>query len=366
MHANNRRTGNGRAGAKARLTYPVLDIMRFCGALAVMLYHYTAHDFTTWVAPATRFGFLGVPMFFIISGFLISMSLERASSAFHFISDRVIRLYPAFIICSAATVGYCLVFAPDRSFSLVEILANMTMFGEHLKVRLINPAYWSLAVEWVFYLLAAMAWWLGRPRLFSCFLIAWLAASALLLFHDLGVIGKVLILHNAPYFIGGAFIYRLRTGSTSNVSWAVVFLAMMVGILWEFHRAHSAGIEGGYGNMVVALVVAACFGVLGAGTRYASEPGVACGVLGRMSYPLYLVHETIGVDVLTRWYAPGWIGLVVLVGLSVSMMVISFLISEYLERPIMQRLRALRDAHWRNRSRRLPSPVASTLNASQD
>src|SRR5262245_60873355 len=95
---------------------PELDLLRFTAAAAVMLYHYTyrpkvdgqiVEGLFGALPDATRFGYLGVTLFFMISGFVILWSSE-ARSAGEFVISRVSRLYPSFwiaVLLTAAVVN---------------------------------------------------------------------------------------------------------------------------------------------------------------------------------------------------------------------------------------------------------------------
>ena len=65
-----------------------LDALRGLAALGVVAYHYLDQ-------PA-YYGLLGVELFFIISGFVILMTLERVPSLLQFAIGRAARLYPAY------------------------------------------------------------------------------------------------------------------------------------------------------------------------------------------------------------------------------------------------------------------------------
>ena len=81
-----------------------LDLLRFLAALMVVLYHfsYRGHigGFTEFSLPEiggwSKYGFLGVDLFFIISGFVIAWSADKHSLE-RFIGSRFLRLYPGFL-----------------------------------------------------------------------------------------------------------------------------------------------------------------------------------------------------------------------------------------------------------------------------
>src|SRR5688572_28370593 len=82
---------------------PALDLLRFLAAAAVMLYHYGfrgsagADRYLEFrfdaLGPVCRYGYLGVPLFFMISGFVILMSAVGKSPR-EFVATRAARLYP--------------------------------------------------------------------------------------------------------------------------------------------------------------------------------------------------------------------------------------------------------------------------------
>src|SRR4051812_29624865 len=108
---NNRAPKNTEAPASPQRTRPAgrlreLDLLRFVAAAAVMLHHFTGVPAPEWpggnarsicpgLGEVTRFGFLGVELFFLISGFVILMS-AWARRVGDFAVSRFVRLFPAY------------------------------------------------------------------------------------------------------------------------------------------------------------------------------------------------------------------------------------------------------------------------------
>ncbi|MEK4129105.1 acyltransferase [Solibacillus sp. FSL W8-0474] len=88
----------GSTESKDRLTE--LDALRGLAALAVVIFHYTTrynelfgHEKSSYLN--FTFGHMGVNLFFMISGFVIFMTLRRINNVKEFAIKRAFRLYPA-------------------------------------------------------------------------------------------------------------------------------------------------------------------------------------------------------------------------------------------------------------------------------
>jgi peptidoglycan/LPS O-acetylase OafA/YrhL len=153
---------NSNKGAKVIKRLPTLDLFRGVAALSVMLLHYiysyrihygqfydSQYDF--------RYGYLGVQFFFIISGFVIFLTVLQSKSVFDFLYKRMTRLYPTFLFCLAAT--YLLVSflgLPGREKSFHTAVWNITMIPGFFSIPAVDGAYWSLVPEVFFYILMVL------------------------------------------------------------------------------------------------------------------------------------------------------------------------------------------------------------------
>ena len=132
----------------------ILDLLRFVAALFVVFYHYiyfgkseVAINSFHPVSEVAKYGHLGVQLFFMISGFVISWSAVGKSGV-EFILSRIVRLYPAYWGALLITSGF-LFFKADINIS--DFIVNMTMFQQFVGVPHIDGSYWTLTNEIVFY-----------------------------------------------------------------------------------------------------------------------------------------------------------------------------------------------------------------------
>jgi len=134
-----------------------LDVLRGIAAMAVVLFHYTTqYDQLFGHSPSfpIRFpiGSYGVHLFFIISGFVIFMSLERTKKPLDFVIARFSRLYPAYWIAIAITFSILLFFPlQGRTVSFSHALINLTMLQNFINVPSVDGVYWTLCIELKFY-----------------------------------------------------------------------------------------------------------------------------------------------------------------------------------------------------------------------
>src|ERR1700758_4154980 len=114
--------------------------------------HYVAADLQFQsAAPFTWFGWVGVEIFFVISGFVIANSASKSSAA-EFLLGRVLRLYPAVWVCSSLTFLVLLLFAGGSASRFVgPWLKAMLLIPKGLNGQWLDCIYWTLAAEMAFY-----------------------------------------------------------------------------------------------------------------------------------------------------------------------------------------------------------------------
>lgn len=131
-----------------------LDALRGIAALLVVAFHFTMGR--PEAAYGFKYGICGVDLFFVISGFVIFMSLTRVKTGADFIISRASRLYPAYWAAVSFTfmliVGRSLVLDGQiGKIGLLNYLANLTMFQFFVLIPDLDGPYWSLTIELMFY-----------------------------------------------------------------------------------------------------------------------------------------------------------------------------------------------------------------------
>ena len=138
------------------------DGIRGMAALAVVLCHLTASQTYLFenselsIPFSFGLGRYGVDMFFILSGFVIFLSLDRQDSLINFYKIRFIRLFPIFWFCVLfSRLGIFLFRFAEKQVSLWVFLSNLTMIPRQLTGigSYIEGSYWTLECELFFYLL---------------------------------------------------------------------------------------------------------------------------------------------------------------------------------------------------------------------
>ncbi len=214
-----------------------LDLLRLVAVLGVILFHYgfrgpsvqgTTHVALPELASFARYGFLGVPIFFIISGFVIAYSAE-GRTAIGFAIARVARIYPGFVFCMTLTFLMTLAFgAPTFETSLWQWAANLFIASPALRQPYMDSAYWSLVYEitfyaWVTILIAAGVF---RRRV-DVIVLLWLCISLLNeLFFESVVIRKIFLTDVSSFFATGLLIYQLYLGRSDAMLQSLLALSV--------------------------------------------------------------------------------------------------------------------------------------------
>lgn len=330
----------------------MLDGLRFLAAFAVVGYHYTTMD-RVWQRPAATvfpaqtfaYGWLGVYLFFLISGFVICMSSwGRTPGAF--LASRAVRLYPAYwlsVVLVAAVTALWPWFA--RPPGVGGTLVNLTMAQDAFGVPPVAEVYWTLWAELRFYLLfAVLVWWGLSYRRVAGFCVTWLGVTAVakIAVPDGSLVHTVLLTDYAPLFVGGIACYLMYRFRPTLLTWGIVGASFVLAVPAARFRA---GLEAYPGEAVArwpaVAVMAVCYLLVAAvALGWASWlRGRWLVVLGATTYPLYLLHLDLGAPVLVRLpdSVPPAAAVCVV---TVAMIGLAWLVHRYVERPAARWWRA--------------------------
>ena len=322
-----------------------IDLLRFSAALMVVLFHYIFRGYTAdamsplpypSLVPAAKYGYLGVELFFLISGFVILMTAS-AGSLRKFVVSRLVRLYPAYWVCVTLTFVMILaVGAPRFGATFGQYLANLTMLNEFVHIPSIDGVYWSLAVELKFYALVALVLAAGLIARAELLLAGWLAVAALLDAVDFSyTVRSLLVTEFAPFFVAGALCYLVYANGMTLLRGAVIACAWLLAL-----RGSIAAIpilerqfREPFDPVVIGVLVSAFFAVmvLVAVKRtgwFARRGWVAIGAL---TYPLYLIHQKAGYMIFNLAW-PAVNAHVLLWGTVALMLGVAWLVNRYVER----------------------------------
>jgi len=308
----------GDPGRKTSGRLVAMDGLRFAAAAAVLLYHFTATSSATgyWgTDPAqafpllnevTRYGWLAVELFFMISGFVILLSADGRGIA-GFVASRVGRLFPAYWACIVLTAGLQQVWSGGRRTTLTETLVNLTMVQDVFEVTGVQVVFWTLLVELKFYLLVFVLLALGpltRNRVLA-FATVWpLAGWAA---QELGAhwLADLLVPDYAPYFAVGMLLYLAYRDGFDLVTSALLAGGLVLCVLRVLDAAGRASdLQGVPVDPVVAvlIVLASVAAVWATTLRGRTEPprrvAAVLGTVGALTYPVYLVHTQFGYAVI--------------------------------------------------------------------
>jgi peptidoglycan/LPS O-acetylase OafA/YrhL len=252
---------------------------------------------------------VGVQLFFLISGFVILMTIERCTGFGEFLWKRWLRLFPAMLLCTAV-IYVSAPWIPERPMghpAWQQLIAGLLFVDPdtlrlltHHELGQLEGSFWSLFVEVKFYLFFGALYFGLGPR--------WAVAGLAALFAAWGVcdvavlewprqaafVQPVLDLLNAwgarhyGWFAAGALYYRHFRSGERRLLWQAVALSALA----------TLSLYGMFGLALRAFAAGAAVSVLFALALLSRRVKRLLGLrlllfIGMVSYPLYLVHENL-------------------------------------------------------------------------
>ena len=286
----------------------ILDPIRFLAAIAVVCFHYlfrgwAADDLSPLEFPeisgVAKYGYLGVQLFFLISGFVIFMSAYGKSPS-QFVASRIARLYPAYWFSVIFTsVFIILLGGSDYSITGVQFLSNLTMMQEFFGQAHVDGVYWTLTCELVFYFWIWLLLMKKKEKFFEYFSVFFLLMSIASNNVDLpSVVHTWLLLEYSPYFISGAIFFQIYQRGMAVVRVAVLTLAFILAQYQAYVQSgemivhYAANFTAFHVGSIVSMMFV-FFSLLIAGVFNKFKAPWVVG-LGSLTYPLYLIHQNFG------------------------------------------------------------------------
>lgn len=266
-----------------------IDVLRGIASLAVCWFHMTnTYSENSLVRSSGQYGWLGVEVFFVLSGFIIPYAMHLGGYSFRhgwktFIGKRILRIEPpyllsvllVFVLWHASSMAPGFKGSMPADFLSAQILLHLGYLNGIAGYPWLSPVYWTLAIEFQFYLLVSFIFgWIVHKNLFIVLL-----ADALLLGIVLVLDSDVFVFKYLGLFMFGiaAFQYRIRL-----IKKEILVLLLVVSTL-------VAGLALGWLVAIVGLITS----ILVAFDLNLGQHKLAIW-LGSISFSLYLVHVPVG------------------------------------------------------------------------
>jgi len=318
-------------------TLGILDSLRAVAAMMVCLYHssFLLNKFYPQASQLLDFGQEGVYVFFVISGMVMPLSLDRiryrVSDFFVFMGKRILRLNPPMIV-SACIVAF-------TSWSMIHndvyngwhlLLASATLTAPFFDLPWVNDIYWTLFVEMQYYIYIALAFPLlthsvANLRRFT--VICLLAIS----FLSLGMEGnsaKSNLPFHLPVFLMGYYLFMRHTSRINEWEFWIGLITCVAVCAYLTGVLHALGFRIALTALITTAVI-----------RFAKSGLSLLGKIGTVSYSLYLMHWPV---ISTLCYLMGgllshYVGsLIVFVTIQLASIAIAFLFFSVIERPALK------------------------------
>ncbi|MGV3611119.1 MAG: acyltransferase family protein [Fluviicola sp.] len=278
-----------------------LDALRGIAALVVLVFHFSLLN--PQLLSFTKFGITGVDLFFIISGFVITMSLDRIQFGYQFVINRFSRLYPTYwtsviftfaIICiNKIYLGY----EPQHPLPIKDFGYNLTMFQYYFGVKDLDGPYWTMIIEMLFYLLMLYLFLTKSLKSAVAFLIpVILLGTVLTEFHwfqpfSMAYFKNFPLAQSLPLFVTGILFYRIFTKDKRLLLNCILIISCYLLQILLFTKTGRANYYISHPEYKAVLLVYFALFFLFVFGKLKFIVSRTTLFLGKISFALYLIHQ---------------------------------------------------------------------------
>lgn len=271
-----------------------IDALRFFAAASVALFHLNQAipHVDNWYRNVVKYGHLGVPIFFVISGYCIILSADHQPKPMYFIIKRILRIFPAYwislilVVIAACFQKYYLGFNAVQNLprDFISVLCTLTLTTKPLSnIESINWVYWTLSVEIFFYLCVFLLLLLKK----EAFIFGLVIISFAPLIGEDNTLRLASVIEQWPAFGLGTALYFLLNKSNQKNLWlyCILFLVNLGNLYVKFL----------FNAYTIATLLCCLMLIL---SHFLSAKTNLISRLGTYSYSMYLIHVPVGVFIL--------------------------------------------------------------------
>ena len=287
-----------------------LDFIRFFAALSVLIYHYKSKYIESLgdspvlaqgIYSITKFGYLGVDLFFIISGFVIfSSAIDR--TGLQFAVSRITRIYPTLWVCASLTALVTVALQGTASdVTIMQWLANLTLFNTRLGIQDIDGVYWTLSVEVKFYFCIFILLIFGLLNHYRVWITIWLAATIFYwYFKQPFFLGWFISPEYSSYFIAGIIFCLARRDGYGPYHIVILASTLALSSVYAYSTVSTFAKNVTELDRVISIGIVWCLYLLFflvSIRKFTLQSTTFVLSLGGMTYPLYLLHNRAGKEI---------------------------------------------------------------------
>lgn len=278
--------------------YQELDSLRGIAAIMVVLFHLTMGRKESELG--FRLGTTGVDLFFIISGFVISMSISKVSTGVDFIINRASRLYPTYWASVTITFIVISVYGlyQHQSIRWTDYLGNLTMFQYYLNIPNLDDPYWTMIIEMLFYIFILFLFY-SRLLQYISYLGTVVSISVVILvnfyWNEFTVqwFKCIPLLEFFPLFFAGIIFYKIMDEAKTNLLHYLVIVGCLASQISLFSHAGRSKEFISLTEYAAMLSIFFTLFLLFVNHKLSILVSRPLLFLGKISFALYLTHQYI-------------------------------------------------------------------------
>lgn len=246
-----------------------VDYIRATASLFVAIFHLGGK-----VLPVLNYGWLGVDMFFVLSGFIICWAIPSNYSWKNtgtFITKRLIRIEPPYLVSILLFLSLNLISISQYSLDWSNLLLHIAYLNNFFNQPYINPVYWSLGIEFQYYLLIAIIF----P-----FLIKIWGKWLIVLLTVLPIFFKIngsIIFHFFSLFALGIYLFLFKRNYIKKIEFTVLV------IITSFICFYNLGAPETFAGIIALIILSLPL-----------KSSSLIAFFSKISFSLYLTHDILG------------------------------------------------------------------------